>query len=69
MAQEYKEQIRNMVDRGAAILLSEEELEAWSGDYYYLPIVGVKSKNKPLRVCFDAARKQCGSPYDERLFV
>ena len=51
-----------MVDIDVAVLLSEEELKAWTSGYYYLPIVGVKSKNKPLRVCFDASRKQCGSP-------
>ena len=61
LAREYCEQIQDMVDRGAAVLLSEEVLKGWNGDYYYLPIVGVKGK-KSLRVCFDAARKQCGCP-------
>ena len=46
-----------MVDRGVAVLLSEEDLKAWKGDNYYLPIVGVESKKKLLRVCFDTARK------------
>ena len=59
LANEYNLQIQDMVDRGAAILLFEEVLKAWVGDYYYLPIVGVKSK-KSLRLCFDASRKQCG---------
>ena len=61
LSQEYCEQIHDMVERGVAVLLSEEVLNSWDGDYYYLPIVGVKGK-KALRVCFDAARKQCGCP-------
>ena len=59
LAAEYNNQIQAMVERGAAVLLSEEVRKAWDGDYYYLPIVGVKGK-KSLRVCFDASRKQCG---------
>ena len=51
-----------MLDRGAAKVLSKEELNQWEGDYHYLPIVGVKTKGKPFRVCFDFARKQCGAP-------
>ena len=43
-AQEWSEQIQAMVDRGAAIVLSDEEVEAWKGDYYFLALVGVKGK-------------------------
>ena len=59
LAVEYNNQIQAMIDSGVAVLLSEEERKAWDGDYYYLPIVGVKGK-RSLRVCFDASRKQCG---------
>ena len=62
LASEYCQQIQNMLDRGAAKVLSKEELNQWEGDYHYLPIVGVKTKGKPFRVCFDFARKQCGAP-------
>ena len=42
-------------------LLSEEQLKSWEGEFHYLPIVAVKGK-KSMRLCFDAARRQCGSP-------
>ena len=42
--------------------MSEPELKEWNGDYHYLPIVGVKAREKALRVCFHFARKQCGAP-------
>ena len=55
------EQIEEMVSSGTAIQLSPEELEAWEGPYHFLPMVLVKGK-KRYRVCFDAARSQCGYP-------
>ena len=62
LAQDFCNQIQDMIDRKAAVILSKEELAAWKGDYYYLAIVGVKGKsNKALRVCFDASRKQGGN--------
>ena len=61
LATEFGEQIQSMVDRGVAVVLSEEELEQWDGDYHFLAMVGVKGK-KSYRVCFDFARKQCGAP-------
>ena len=60
LAREYCQQIQDMVDRGVAIVLTEDVLKRWDGHYYYLPIVGVKGKKGVLRVCFDASRKQCG---------
>ena len=62
LAKDFCDQIQAMIDRGAAIILSKEELDAWEGDYYYLPLVGVKGKKNVLQVCFDASRKQCGFP-------
>ena len=61
LASEYCKQIQGMVERGAAVILSEQELKQWDGDYHHLPLVGVKGK-KSFRVCFDFARKQCGAP-------
>ena len=61
LAQDFCEQIEGMVTRGAAVILSEEEVSLWKGDYFYLPLVGVKQpKKKWLRVCYDASRKQEG---------
>ena len=62
LADDFCRQIDEMVARGAAIILTEEDLASWNGDYHYLPMVGVKGRKKWLRVCFDAARKQGGFP-------
>ena len=64
MAKAYCIQIQEMLNRRAAVVLSPEELSEWEGDYYYLPHLGVKQKKKshPVRVCFDASRKQGGYP-------
>ena len=62
LAEEYCKQIQAMVDRGAAVVLSDNELQSWEGDYYYLTLLGVKGKKSELRVVFDAARRQGGFP-------
>ena len=62
LAEDFCNQIADMVNRGAAIVLSKEVVESWQGDYYFLSLVGVKGKKKWLRVCFDAARRQGGYP-------
>ena len=61
---EFCSQIQAMIDRGTARLLSDEELNSWKGDYHYLSMVGARDKSgrKPLRVCYDAARKVAGYP-------
>ena len=61
-AEDWINQIQQMVERGAAVVLSEEEVANWKGDYHYLPMVGVKGKKGKgwLRVCFDASRRQSG---------
>ena len=61
LADDFGKQIKDMVDRGAAVILSDEEVCAWEGDYYYLPMVAAKQK-KWLRVCFDASRRQGRNP-------
>ena len=60
LAQDFCKQIEDMVARGAAVILTDEEISAWEGDYYYLSLVGIKGKKKWLRICFDASRKQGG---------
>ena len=62
LAEDFSKQIEDMVARGAAVILSDEDLDAWEGPYYYLPMVGVKGKKQWLRVCFDASRRQGGYP-------
>ena len=47
-AEDWCTQIKEMVNRGAAVLLSEGVTTAWKGDYYYLPLVGVKGKKAGL---------------------
>ena len=62
LEEEFNKQVEEMIARGAAVVLSEEQLSSWKGDYYYLPLVGVKSKNKRFRLCFDASRRQGRHP-------
>ena len=59
--QGYCDQITSMIERGAAVELSPEQLESWDGDYHYLPILGVLKKDA-WRLVFDAARRQSGHP-------
>ena len=61
-AQDFCDQIQDMINQKAAVILSKEELEAWEGDYLYLSLVGVQGKRgKAFRVCFDAATKTGGN--------
>ena len=59
-ADAIREQIAEMQERGAVVVLSEEEVKKWEGAYHYLPIVLVKGKR--YRITFDASRDQCGFP-------
>ena len=59
-AQAISDQIKEMLERGAVIVLSDEDLRNWSGAYHFLPIVLVKGKR--WRITFDASRDQCGFP-------
>ena len=60
LAKDFCNQIQDMIDRGVAVILSEDEVANWKGDYHYLALVGIKGKKKWLRICFDASRKQGG---------
>ena len=46
LASDFCRQVDEMVERGAAIILTQKELANWNSDYYYLPMVGVKGKKK-----------------------
>ena len=61
LAEDFCRQIDEMVIRKSARILSDDELNNWKGDYYYLPVLGVKGK-KWLRLVFDASRRQGGFP-------
>ena len=61
----YDEQIQDMVVRGAARVVSPEELTNYSGTVNYLPHLAVKnprSESTPVRIVFDASRSQGGGP-------
>ena len=60
--EEFCKQVDAMVERGTAIIFSEEQLASWKGDYYYLPILAAKDKKQWLRLVFDASRRQGGFP-------
>ena len=45
-ADAFCKQVEEMLERGAAVHLTEEELEKWKGDYHYLPMVLVKGKKR-----------------------
>ena len=59
---DFCKQIDEMIQRGSAVVLTDEQLQSWEGPYYYLPVLGVKGKKKTLRVVFDASRRQGGFP-------
>ena len=63
-AQVYQEQIDNMVTRGAARLVPEEELKNWDGVNYlpHLTALNPRSSSMPIRIVFDAYRQQGGRP-------
>ena len=62
LGEEFNRQIEAMVERGVAVILSEEEIRAWEGDYHILPMVAVQNPKKWLRVCFDASRRRGKNP-------
>ena len=57
----YGEQVRDMVERGAAVKLTPEDIAKWKGAVHYIPHLVVQnpeSKSTPVRLCFDASRPQ-----------
>ena len=63
--EKYKDQIKDMVDRGVARIVPVEELSSYEGHINFLPhlaVVNPKSESTPVRICFDASRPQGGGP-------
>ena len=61
----YDTQIRDMVERGAARIVPEEEVSSYEGHVNFLPhlaVVNPRSESTPVRICFDASRPQGGGP-------
>ena len=61
----YNEQIKEMIDREVVKEVSEEEFEAWKekgGSTFFLPHFAVEQpgKSTPIRIVWDASRKQAG---------
>ena len=58
-ATSYSEQIQDMVDRGAARKLSEDEICTWKGPIFYISHLAVsnpKSKSTPVRIVFNSSQ-------------
>ena len=62
LGDEFCKQIQGMLDRSAAVILTDEELREWEGDYHYLTLLGVKGRKGDLRVVFNAAQRRGGFP-------
>ena len=63
--QTYHEQILDMVNRGVARKVPEDELESFTGVINYLPhlaAINPRSDSTPVRIVFDASRPQGGGP-------
>ena len=61
----YQEQIEDMISRGVARKVPDEELKTYPGVVNYLPhlaAINPKSASTPVRICFDASRSQGGGP-------
>ena len=61
----YHTHIRDMVDRGMARIVPEDELKSYEGSVNYLPHIAAfnpNSESTPVRIVFDASRAQGGGP-------
>lgn len=55
----YSEQIKDMLDRGVACRLSEDDIREWKGPKYYLSHLAVKnprSQSTPVRIVFNSSQ-------------
>ena len=58
-AESYQSQIVDMVDRGVARKLTQQEIEEWKYPFFYishLAVSNVKSKSTPVRIVFNSAQ-------------
>ena len=64
-AETYQRQMEDMLDRGVAKKLSEEEIQKWSGPLFYishLAVVNPKSNSTPVRIVFNSSQVYKGTP-------
>ena len=60
----YKRQMEDMLDRGVAKKLSEEEIQKWSGPIFYishLAVVNPKSNSTPVCIVFNSSQVYKGT--------
>ena len=58
-ATSYREQVQEMIERGAARRLSTQEIEDWHGPVYYichLAVSNPKSNSTPVRIVFNSSQ-------------
>ena len=54
----YEEQINDMIQRGVARLISEQEIKEWDGPFFYihhLAVLNPKSSSTPVRIVFNSS--------------
>jgi hypothetical protein len=69
-SQLYADQIQDMIDRGVARKLSEEEIAAWTGPTFYISHLAVcnpNSKSTPVRIVFNSSQKCKGTSLNAAL--
>ena len=62
-AESYKSQMEDMMTRGAARLLTQEEKDEWKGPKFYinhLAVANPKSKTTPVRIVFNSSHSYQG---------
>ncbi|CAL9701094.1 unnamed protein product [Knipowitschia caucasica] len=67
----YKEQIRDMISRGAATELTEEELASWTGPKWYISHLvapNPHSSSTPVRIVWNSRQKFCGVSLNDLLY-
>ena len=63
-AETYQRQMEDMLDRGVAKTLSEEEIQKWSGPLFYtshLAVVNPKSNSTPVCIVFNSSQVHKGT--------
>ena len=62
-AQRYHDEIKNMVKRGVARKLSEEEIQAYNGPIHYIhhhEVLKLESASTPLRIVYNSSASYMG---------
>ena len=64
LAKVYKEQIQDMLNRGVARVIPQEEIDKYTGPFYYISHLGVpnpRSKSTPYRIVFNSSQVYKGT--------